>query len=42
MGVDTGIDLDRLIATSQWLGEQLGKELPGMVSRAGDYPVRDV
>jgi hydroxymethylglutaryl-CoA lyase/(R)-citramalyl-CoA lyase len=41
MGVDTGIDLDRLIATSQWLGEQLGKELPGMVSRAGDYPVRD-
>jgi isopropylmalate/homocitrate/citramalate synthase len=38
MGVDTGIDLDRLIATSQWLGAELGKELPSMVSRAGDYP----
>jgi isopropylmalate/homocitrate/citramalate synthase len=40
-GVETGIDLDGLIATSRWLGEQLGKELPGMVSRAGDYPVPD-
>jgi isopropylmalate/homocitrate/citramalate synthase len=38
MGVDTGIELDALIRTSQWLGEQLGKELPGMVARAGDYP----
>jgi len=40
LGVETGIDLDRLIATSHWLGEQLGKEMPGMVARAGDYPVR--
>jgi isopropylmalate/homocitrate/citramalate synthase len=38
MGVDVGIDLDALIQTSRWLGEQLGKELPGMVARAGDYP----
>ena len=38
MGVDPGIDLEKLIETSQWLGAQLGKELPGMVSRAGDYP----
>ena len=37
MGVDTGIDLDALINTSQWLGSQLGKELPGMLARAGDY-----
>jgi len=41
LGVETGIDLDRLIETSHWLGEQLGKDLPGMVARAGDYPVRD-
>ncbi len=40
LGVETGIDLDRLIETSRWLGEQLGKEMPGMVARAGDYPVR--
>jgi len=38
LGVETGIDLDALIATSQWLGAQLGKELPGMLARAGDYP----
>ncbi len=38
LGVDTGIDLDSLIDCSRWLGEQLGKELPGMVARAGDYP----
>jgi len=39
MGVDTGIDLDALIACSHWLGQQLGKELPSMVSRAGDFPI---
>jgi len=38
LGVETGIDLDALIATSQWLGAQLAKELPGMLARAGDYP----
>jgi isopropylmalate/homocitrate/citramalate synthase len=38
LGVDTGIDLDALIGVSQWLGTQLGKELPGMVARAGDFP----
>ncbi|HZK75205.1 MAG TPA: hydroxymethylglutaryl-CoA lyase [Clostridia bacterium] len=38
LGVDTGIDLDALIECSHWLGEQLGKVLPGMVARAGDFP----
>jgi hydroxymethylglutaryl-CoA lyase/(R)-citramalyl-CoA lyase len=38
MGVETGIDLEALIACSRWLGQQLGKELPGMVARAGDFP----
>jgi len=40
-GLDVGIDLDALVATSRWLGVQLGKDLPGMLARAGDYPVRD-
>ena len=40
-GIDVGIDLDALVATSRWLGVQLGKDLPGMLARAGDYPVRD-
>jgi hydroxymethylglutaryl-CoA lyase/(R)-citramalyl-CoA lyase len=38
MGVETGIDLDRLIECSLWLGDRLGKELPGMLARAGDFP----
>jgi isopropylmalate/homocitrate/citramalate synthase len=38
LGVETGLDLDALIETSRWLGTQLGKELPSMVARAGDYP----
>jgi (R)-citramalyl-CoA lyase len=38
LGIMTGIDLDALIDVSQWLGAQLGKELPGMVARAGDFP----
>jgi isopropylmalate/homocitrate/citramalate synthase len=38
LGVETVIDLDALIATSQWLSGQLGKELPGMLARAGDFP----
>lgn len=38
MGVDTGIDLDAMIATTHWLESQLGKGLPSMVARAGDFP----
>ena len=37
MGVSTGIDLEALMAASRWLGERLGKELPAMVTRAGDF-----
>ena len=36
--IDTGLNLDALIETSQWLAARLGKELPGMVARAGDFP----
>jgi hydroxymethylglutaryl-CoA lyase len=34
MRIETGIDLDKLVATSRWLGEQFGRELPAHVSRA--------
>jgi isopropylmalate/homocitrate/citramalate synthase len=37
MGVKTGIDLEALMETSRWLGRRLGKELPAMVTRAGDF-----
>jgi len=38
MGVETGIDLDALLESSLWLGVQLGKDLPGLLSRAGNFP----
>lgn len=38
MGYLTGIDLEALIACAEWLSEQLGKELPGRVYRAGTFP----
>jgi hydroxymethylglutaryl-CoA lyase len=37
-GVQTGLSLDRLIAASQWLSSVMGRELPGMLGRAGDFP----
>jgi (R)-citramalyl-CoA lyase len=37
MGIPTGIDLDRLIQASLWLGDRLGKELPALLPRAGDF-----
>lgn len=36
-GVETGIDLDGLIAVAQWLEAQLGRELEGQVYRAGTF-----
>jgi hydroxymethylglutaryl-CoA lyase/(R)-citramalyl-CoA lyase len=37
-GCDTGVDLEALIAVAAWLGELLGRELPGLVHRAGGFP----
>jgi hydroxymethylglutaryl-CoA lyase len=34
MKIETGVDIDKLVKTSTWLGEQLGRELPAHVSRA--------
>jgi len=36
-GVDTGVDLDALVLTAEWLGGVLGKELPGQVHKAGVF-----
>lgn len=38
MGIETGLDLDRLIETAHWLGARLGISPPGMVQRAGRFP----
>lgn len=37
MGYKTGIDLEVLIQCAKWLSEQLGKELPGQVHKAGNF-----
>jgi hydroxymethylglutaryl-CoA lyase/(R)-citramalyl-CoA lyase len=37
-GIDTGVDLDALIATSAWLEQLLGRSLEGYVYRAGPWP----
>ena len=45
MGVDTGIDLDRLLAVSRRVQEVVGRVLPGQLVKAGPatrrYPVPD-
>jgi (R)-citramalyl-CoA lyase len=37
MGHQTGIDLDTLIEVAEWMAQQLGKELPGQVYKAGNF-----
>jgi hydroxymethylglutaryl-CoA lyase/(R)-citramalyl-CoA lyase len=37
-GLDTGVDLDALIATSEWLESLLGRQLEGLLYRAGRFP----
>ena len=37
-GISTGMDLERLIATSKWLSGIMDKSLPAMVSRALPFP----
>lgn len=37
-GVETGLKLQGLIDTAQWLSARMGRTLPGLVSRAGGFP----
>ena len=37
-GYRTGLDLDRVIEAAGWLSQNMGRELPGMVSKAGNFP----
>jgi len=37
-GYATGVDLATAIATGRWLQEQLGRPVPGMLVKAGDFP----
>ena len=37
-GIGTGVDLDRLLATGEWLQQTLGRTVPGMLLKAGNFP----
>jgi isopropylmalate/homocitrate/citramalate synthase len=37
-GVETGVDLDAVVAVSEWLEGVLGRQLEGYVHRAGTWP----
>ena len=37
-GFSTGVSMPGLLDTAQWLGAQMGRQLPSMLSRAGDFP----
>jgi hydroxymethylglutaryl-CoA lyase len=38
MGIATGIDLARAIDTARWIEQHVGHPVPGMLSKAGDFP----
>ena len=38
-GFDTGLNLERLIGSARWLGAAMGRDVPGMLSRAGIFPL---
>jgi hydroxymethylglutaryl-CoA lyase len=37
-GYHTGLDLGRVIEAAEWLTRNMGRDLPGMVSKAGAFP----
>jgi len=37
-GVRTGVDLDKIIAISGWLEEELGRGVPALLPKAGGFP----
>ena len=38
MGVETGVDLERTIATAHWLEDTFGRRVPGLLTKAGGFP----
>jgi hydroxymethylglutaryl-CoA lyase len=37
-GIETGVSLEKIIDTSKWLEEQLGRAVPAMLPKAGIFP----
>jgi len=37
-GIKTGISLEKIIAVSKWLEQELGRGVPAMLPKAGIFP----
>lgn len=37
-GIESGVDLEALMDTCSWMNDVVGRQLPAMVSRAGNFP----
>jgi hydroxymethylglutaryl-CoA lyase len=37
-GLETGVELSKIIETSRWLEQELGREVPAMLPKAGIFP----
>lgn len=38
MDVETGVDINKIMATAEWVGERLGGAVPAMLGKAGVFP----
>ncbi len=38
MGVETGVDINKVMANAEWVEEHLGKPIPAMLGKAGVFP----
>lgn len=39
-GIDSGLDIEKILAAASWLAQQLGHDVPSALSRAGVFPKR--
>jgi hydroxymethylglutaryl-CoA lyase len=37
-GLETGVELSKIIDTRRWLEQELGREVPAMLPKAGIFP----
>ena len=37
-GIETGVSLEKIIATSRWLEQELGRSVPALLPKAGGFP----
>ena len=38
-GIETGVSLEKIIATSKWLEQKIGRSVPAMLPRSGIFPL---